>query len=216
MLAGGADIDPGSYGDPRHPKTTNTRPDRDARGDRPGPARAGARPAGPGHLPRDAADQRRARRDPDPAPARMTSVTPTTAAPWAPSTTPTTTCACAPGSLAARGVRRAACTRRSPTTTRRSTPWARASSASGWSVLDDLVEAIEMPEAVVVPGRAVAPGGRSAVAGRAVVRARSRADSGLNCEQTAAVASSARRPRLRSLRVAALDPPGRGLLTGQR
>src|SRR3954470_11296837 len=29
MLAGGADIDPGSYGDPRHPKTTNTRPDRD-------------------------------------------------------------------------------------------------------------------------------------------------------------------------------------------
>src|SRR6478609_609113 len=30
MLAGGADIDPGAYGDPRHPKTTNTRPDRDA------------------------------------------------------------------------------------------------------------------------------------------------------------------------------------------
>jgi putative glutamine amidotransferase len=29
MLAGGADIDPGSYGAPRHPKTTNTRPDRD-------------------------------------------------------------------------------------------------------------------------------------------------------------------------------------------
>src|SRR4051794_21077346 len=29
MLAGGADIDPASYGDPRHPKTTNTRPERD-------------------------------------------------------------------------------------------------------------------------------------------------------------------------------------------
>jgi len=29
LLAGGADIDPASYGDPRHPKTTNTRPDRD-------------------------------------------------------------------------------------------------------------------------------------------------------------------------------------------
>jgi len=29
MLAGGADIDPGAYGDARHPKTTNTRPDRD-------------------------------------------------------------------------------------------------------------------------------------------------------------------------------------------
>ena len=29
VLAGGADIDPGSYGDARHPKTTNTRPDRD-------------------------------------------------------------------------------------------------------------------------------------------------------------------------------------------
>ena len=29
VLAGGADIDPRSYGDPRHPKTTNTRPDRD-------------------------------------------------------------------------------------------------------------------------------------------------------------------------------------------
>ena len=28
-LAGGADIDPGSYGGERHPKTTNTRPDRD-------------------------------------------------------------------------------------------------------------------------------------------------------------------------------------------
>src|SRR3954453_12083673 len=29
VLAGGADIDPASYGDTRHPKTTNTRPDRD-------------------------------------------------------------------------------------------------------------------------------------------------------------------------------------------
>src|ERR1044072_2131706 len=29
VLAGGADIDPGSYGGERHPKTTNTRPDRD-------------------------------------------------------------------------------------------------------------------------------------------------------------------------------------------
>jgi putative glutamine amidotransferase len=30
VLAGGADIDPGAYGARRHPKTTNTRPDRDA------------------------------------------------------------------------------------------------------------------------------------------------------------------------------------------
>src|SRR3954467_2820690 len=29
VLAGGADIDPASYGDARHPKTTNTRPERD-------------------------------------------------------------------------------------------------------------------------------------------------------------------------------------------
>src|SRR3954447_19433399 len=29
VLAGGADIDPGPYSAPRHPKTTNTRPDRD-------------------------------------------------------------------------------------------------------------------------------------------------------------------------------------------
>jgi len=29
LLAGGADIDPGSYGAERHPKTVNTRPDRD-------------------------------------------------------------------------------------------------------------------------------------------------------------------------------------------
>ena len=29
MLAGGADIDPSSYGGPSHPKVTNTRPDRD-------------------------------------------------------------------------------------------------------------------------------------------------------------------------------------------
>src|SRR3954464_10665830 len=29
VLAGGADIDPTSYGVARHPKTTNTRPDRD-------------------------------------------------------------------------------------------------------------------------------------------------------------------------------------------
>src|SRR6476620_3024666 len=29
MLAGGADIDPSSYGGPRHPKVTNTRVDRD-------------------------------------------------------------------------------------------------------------------------------------------------------------------------------------------
>src|SRR3954454_14403944 len=29
LLAGGADIDPGQYGSERHPKTVNTRPDRD-------------------------------------------------------------------------------------------------------------------------------------------------------------------------------------------
>jgi putative glutamine amidotransferase len=29
LLAGGADIDPDSYGEPRHPKTANTRPERD-------------------------------------------------------------------------------------------------------------------------------------------------------------------------------------------
>ena len=40
------------------------------RGDRAGAARARARPARPRHLPRDAADQRRARRDAGPAPAR--------------------------------------------------------------------------------------------------------------------------------------------------
>ena len=69
MLAGGADIDPGSYGDSPHPKTTNTRPDRDA-AEIALALRALERDLpGPGHLPRDAADQRRARRDPDPAPA---------------------------------------------------------------------------------------------------------------------------------------------------
>ena len=59
MLAGGADIDPASYGEPAHPQTHDTVPERDAfeialtrGGDRGG--HAGAR-----HLPRHAADQRR-------------------------------------------------------------------------------------------------------------------------------------------------------------
>src|SRR3954453_17989502 len=40
VLAGGADIDPASYGDTRHPKKTNTRPDR-------GPARTAPAPRSP-------------------------------------------------------------------------------------------------------------------------------------------------------------------------
>ena len=41
--------------------------------------------------------------------------------------------------------------------------------ASGWCVLDDLIEAIEVPDARWALGRAVASGGRPAVARRAVV-----------------------------------------------
>ena len=54
--------------------------------------------------------------------------------------------------LAAGARRRAAPRRPSRTTTRRSTGWARGWSPSGWSVLDDLVEAIEAPDARWVLG----------------------------------------------------------------
>ena len=60
MLAGGADIDPGSYGDAAPPEDDQHAARPRPRRDRPGAARAGARPARAGDLPRDAADQRRA------------------------------------------------------------------------------------------------------------------------------------------------------------
>ena len=63
------------------------------RRDRPGAARAGARPARARDLPRDAADQRRARRDAGPAPARRRRPHRPPPRARAPSTTPTTTCA---------------------------------------------------------------------------------------------------------------------------
>ena len=52
------------------PSASQGDPERDARGDPACPPRARARPARARHLPRDAAAQRRARRDADPAPAR--------------------------------------------------------------------------------------------------------------------------------------------------
>ena len=116
------------------------------RRDRPGAARARARPAGARDLPRDAADERRAAAGRWSSTCPTTSATPTTAARSAPSTTPTTTCGSRPVRWprvpAARSV-----TRPSPTITRRSTRWARASWPVGWSVLDELVEAIELPDA---------------------------------------------------------------------
>ena len=117
-----------------------------SRRDRAGPARAGARPARARHLPRDAADQRRPRRDARSSTCPTTSATPTTAARWAPSTTPTTTCAWRrarsprgrAGEIDARDQ-----VAPPPGGRRRS---ATASSATGWSALDELVEAIEVPE----------------------------------------------------------------------
>ena len=64
------------------------------------------------------------------------------------------------------------CTRRSPTTTRRSTSLGEGWWPRGWSVLDDLVEAIELPDAPLGARRPVAPGGRPALARRALVRGR--------------------------------------------
>ena len=91
ILAGGADIDPGAYGASAHAETTHTVPDRDTF--EIALARRALERDLPllGHLSRDAADERRARRDAAPAPAREPR--PPRAPPPTrdPSTAPTTT-----------------------------------------------------------------------------------------------------------------------------
>src|SRR5581483_9650078 len=57
FLAGGADVDPSSYGEPRHPLCGHTDPDRDAT------EVLLLRPARPGRLPGHPSPQRRPRRD---------------------------------------------------------------------------------------------------------------------------------------------------------
>ena len=55
ILAGGADIDPATYGEAAHAATAGTRPERDALRGRAGAPRARARHPAAGHLPRHAA-----------------------------------------------------------------------------------------------------------------------------------------------------------------
>ena len=102
ILAGGADIDPATYGAQAHSETRGTVPERDDFEIALAAPRPGARPAAAGHLPRHAGHERRH------AAARCCSTCPratattSTGATRAASTAPTTTCASADGSLAAR------------------------------------------------------------------------------------------------------------------
>ena len=174
VLAGGADIDPGSYGDPRHPKTTNTRPDRD-RAEIALALRALERDLPVlGHLPRDAADQRRAAAGRWSSTCPTTSATPTTAARSAPSTTPTTTC----GWRRARWPRGRAARLVHATKSHHH----QAVDALGEGVVATRLERARRPgrgdrgaRRALGAGRPVAPGGRPALARRALVRGRSRA-----------------------------------------
>ena len=112
--------------------------------DRPRPPRARARRAAAGHLPRDAADERRRRAG------RSTSTSPTptatriTAARSARSTAPTTTSAWSPGRWPRRPPARST-TGPSRTITRASSDLGDGLKITGWAELDDLPEAIEAP-----------------------------------------------------------------------
>ena len=139
---------PRPYGARRHPQAPSRRaPSATRRRDRRWRRRgAGARPAGARHLPRDAADQRRARRDADPAPARRRRPLRPPPLTSAPSTTPTTTC----GWRRARSRPRRAGSCVHTTKSHHHQAVDRLGEgvvATGWSVLDDLVEAIEVPDA---------------------------------------------------------------------
>ena len=70
ILAGGADIDPAAYGAERHPETVDTGPRARRVRDRARAPGARARPAAARHLPRHAAHERRPRRHAAAAPAR--------------------------------------------------------------------------------------------------------------------------------------------------
>ena len=110
---------------------------------RAGRARDGARPAVPRHLPRDAGDERRARRHAQPAPARRPRPRGPPALARLVRRTPTTTC----GSRRARSprARRArSATGPSRTTTRASTRIGEGLTVSGWATLDELPEALEV------------------------------------------------------------------------
>ena len=164
MLAGGADIDPGRLRRAPPPEDDEHAPGARPRRDRAGAARRCERDLPRArHLPRDAAAQRRARRHAGPAPARRRR--PHRPPPLARLLRQRRPRRAAGAGLArGAGVRGAACTRPSRTTTRRSTGSATAWWRAGWSVLDELVEAIELPDRALGARRPVAPGGRPALA----------------------------------------------------
>ena len=144
LLAGGADIDPASYGAEPHPETTRHLARARRLRARADPAGARARHAGARHLPRHAAAQRRAGRDARPAPAGVDRRRGATAR--SPGTFGDHEVRLAPGSLAVRRGRRRRAAWSCPTTTRGSSGSARACAVSGWSADDDVVEAIELPD----------------------------------------------------------------------
>ena len=144
ILAGGADIDPATYGAQAHSETRGTVPERDDFEIALDPPRAGARPAAAGHLPRDAADERRRRRHAAAAPARE---------PRPPRAPPQS------GQLRRRRPRRApqrrlagrarrgrgSCTPPSAITTRRVDRIGDGLEVTGWSAIDELPEASRRP-----------------------------------------------------------------------
>ena len=144
MLAGGADVDPQAYGADAAPGDDRQRPRARRLRGRARAARARARPAAARHLPRDADHERRLRRHAAPAPARAVRATRSTGACWAASTAPTTTCAWQPGSLAAR----AAGEELHATKSHHHQGVDRVGEGlevTGWAVVDDLPEALELP-----------------------------------------------------------------------
>ena len=122
IFSGGSDLDPGLYGQERHPETNGIVPERDSAELALLAGGARARPAGARDLPRLAGAQRRARRRPRSSTCRTTSAT--TATRRRPASSPTTTSRSSP----ARGSRACSATGRRQVA---SSPGPRATSARG-------------------------------------------------------------------------------------
>ena len=163
VLAGGADLDPATYGaEPAPGDASGTWPERD-RFELALARRALERGhAGARHLPRDAAPERRLRRHARPAPPRRSAATTTSTRP---ARSPTTRC----GSSPARSPARAAGRRADRGPVAPPPGGRRAGRGAGGERLvgagDDLVEAIELPGPPFALGRPLARrGGRRAAA----------------------------------------------------